>query len=95
MRKDGDEIHIDDSEASAGETSGRMRWVLGIGTALAIGLLTIIWMTGALTQGDVEEEATVTGEILSTDDEGDNTDSIIMEEGDSLDDTEEVGGNAQ
>ncbi|SMQ69770.1 hypothetical protein SAMN06297468_1956 [Altererythrobacter xiamenensis] len=95
MHKEGDEIHIDDDAASAGETSGRMRWVLGIGTALAIGLLTIIWMTGALTQGDVEEEATVTGEILSTDDEGDNTDSIIMEEGDSLDDTEEVGGNAQ
>ena len=95
MRKEGDEIHIDDSEASAGETSGRMRRVLAIGTLLAIGLLTIIWMTGALSQGDVEEEATVTGEILSTDDEGDNTDSIIMEEGDSLDETEEVGGNAQ
>ena len=95
MRKEGDEIHIDDNEASAGETSGRMRWVLGIGTVLAIGLLTIIWMTGALTQGDVEEEGTVTGAILSTDDEGDNTDSIIMEEGDSIDDTEEVGGNAQ
>ena len=95
MHKEGDEIHIDDNEASAGETSGRMRWVLAIGTVLAIGLLTIIWMTGALTQGDVEEEATVTGEILSTDDEGDNTDSIIMQEGDSLDEPEEVGGNAQ
>ena len=84
VHKQGDEIHVDDTEASAGETSGHMRWVLGIGLVLAIGLLTIIWVTGALTQGDVEEEATVTGEILSEQDEGDNTDSIIMEAGEEI-----------
>lgn len=89
MHKEGDEIHIEDDEAMAGETSGRMRWVLGVGLALAIGLLTIIWMTGALTQGDVEEEATVSGEIRSDLDEGDNTDSIIMEEGETVEGTAE------
>lgn len=84
MQTNNGEIHIDDTEASAGETSGHMRWVLGAGLALAIGLLTIIWITGALSQGDVEEEGTVTGATMSTQEEGDNTDSIIMQEGEEI-----------
>jgi hypothetical protein len=68
MEKQGQEIHVDEVEASAGETSGRVRWILAIGTILAIVLLTIIWVSGALSQGDIEEEATATGIIESTDD---------------------------
>lgn len=78
------EVHIEDTQAKAGETTGRMRWVLGIGLVLAIGLLTIIWVTGALSQGDVEEEATMTGETMSRMDDGNNTDSIIMQTGDDI-----------
>ena len=50
MHKEGKEIHVDTSEASAGETSGHMRWVLGIGLLLAIIILSLVWITGALTQ---------------------------------------------
>lgn len=74
-----DEIHISDTDANAGETSGHMRWVLGIGTLLAIVLLSIIWMTGAATQGDVEEEATATG-IEQSMDSSDSTDSIVSDQ---------------
>lgn len=53
------EIHIDDEEASGGSKEGVVRWVLLISTLAAIIILSVIWMTGALTQGDTEEEATV------------------------------------
>lgn len=53
------EIHIDDEEASGGSKEGVVRWVLLISLLAAIIILSIIWMTGALTQGDTEEEATV------------------------------------
>lgn len=54
--KQGDEVHIEDDDAMAGEKTGHMRWVLGISLLVAIGILSIIWITGALTQGDTEEE---------------------------------------
>ncbi|WP_114521675.1 hypothetical protein [Altererythrobacter sp. ZODW24] len=63
MEKHGDEVHIETDEARGGESQGTMRWVLGVGLFLAIALLSIIWITGALTQGDVESEATVSGKV--------------------------------
>lgn len=53
------EIHIDDEKASGGSKEGVVRWVLLISTLAAIIILSVILMTGALTQGDTEEEATV------------------------------------
>ncbi|RIV85724.1 hypothetical protein [Aurantiacibacter zhengii] len=53
------EIHIDDEKASGGSKEGVVRWVLLISLLAAIIILSVIWMTGALTQGDTEEEATV------------------------------------
>ena len=90
MEKQGDEIHVDDIEASAGETSGHMRWVLGIGLFLAIAILSVIWISGALTQGDVEEEATATGIVASTAEEGDSTDSIVSDRLDEMDTAQDV-----
>lgn len=90
MSTQGDEIHIEDTEAKAGETSGRMRLVLAFGLILAIVLLTIIWVTGALSQGEVEEEATVSGKIEAQADDGDTTDSIIMQEGDEIEGAPDV-----
>ena len=87
MHKEGSEIHIDDTDASGGTKTGRMRWVLGVGILLAIVLLSIIWITGALSQGDVEEEATVSGEIESTigaERDGDQTDSIVSQDADEI-----------
>ena len=86
MVDDNREIHIEDTAASGGSKEGVVRWVLLFGTLGAIVLLSIIWMTGALTQGDQEEEITATGNMEATsDDEGDGTDSIVGMEADDLD----------
>lgn len=49
MEKHGDEIHVNDTEASGGSKEGVVRWMLAIGLVLAIVLLSVIWITGALT----------------------------------------------
>lgn len=91
MHTEGDEVHVDETEASGGEKSGHMRWVLGIGLLLAIGLLSLIWITGALSQGDVEEEATMSGEYASTagaEEDDDGTDGVVTEAPDSMEPSE-------
>lgn len=80
MERRGDEVHVETTEASGGSKEGVVRWVLIIGTLLAIILLSAIWMTGAAFQDDVEEEATVSGIIASEEEEGDSTDSIVSDE---------------
>ena len=70
MHKEGDEIHIDEQEASGGSKEGVVRWIL------AVLLMSIVWIIPAMTQGDIEEEATVSGEISSMEG-GDDTDSIV------------------
>lgn len=77
MHKEGDEVHITDTEASGGSKEGVVRWILAGGLLLAIILMSIVWIIPAMTQGDVEEEATVSGEIQSMEEEGDGTDSIV------------------
>lgn len=54
---------IDEDDAKAGTKEGVVRWVLLISTGLAIIALTIIWVTGALSEGEVESEATASGRI--------------------------------
>ena len=66
---------------------GVVRWVLLGGLVLAVILLSVVWIIPAMTQGDVEEEATVSGEIQSMEDDGNSTDSIIGTETDLGDDT--------
>ncbi|EDL49247.1 hypothetical protein [Erythrobacter sp. SD-21] len=94
MHKEGDEIHVTDTEASGGSKEGVVRWVLLGGTLLVILLLSVTWITGALTQGDIEEEATVSGEIRSTEDDGDGTDSIIGTDADVGSTQTELGDTA-
>ncbi|SCY55808.1 hypothetical protein SAMN05660666_01994 [Novosphingobium aromaticivorans] len=48
MERHGEETHITTNEARGGDTYNIVRWVLAIGLFLAIGALTIIWVTGAL-----------------------------------------------
>lgn len=55
------QTRIDEADASAGSKSGVVRWVLGISLSLAIVAMTIIWVTGALTQDSVESAGTATG----------------------------------
>ena len=77
MHKEGDEVHVTDTEASGGSKEGVVRWILLGGTLLAILLLSVTWIVPAMMEGDVEEEATVSGEIRSMEDDGDDTDSIL------------------
>ncbi len=48
MENRGGEIHVETDEARGGSTPHIVRWVLIISTFLAIALLSIIWITGAL-----------------------------------------------
>lgn len=82
MHKDGEEIHVDDTEASGGSKEGVVRWVLAGGLLLAIILLSVTWIIPALSTGDIEEEGTVSGQISSMEDDGDDTDSIVTDLGD-------------
>ncbi len=70
MEKRGDEIHVDEVEASGGSKEGVVRYVLVISLFLAIAFLSIIWITGALTQGEAEEHASVSREMNAAEREG-------------------------
>ena len=63
------DIHLDKTDARAGSNEGVVRWVLIISLSLAIIALTIIWVTGALSQDPVESEGTATGRIEAAEDE--------------------------
>lgn len=77
MHTEGEEIHVSDTEASGGSKEGVVRWVLIAGTLLAIILLSLIWIIPAMTQGDIEEEASVSEKIDTMEDGGQDVDSII------------------
>lgn len=57
------ETHIDQTDAKGGSREGVVRWVLLISLSLAIVAMTVIWVTGALTQDNVESQGTATGRI--------------------------------
>lgn len=48
MKREGDEVHLSEQEASGGERPHTVRWVLGISLTLAVGLLSAVWIMGAL-----------------------------------------------
>ena len=73
------EVHIEDDDASAGEKSGHMRWVLGVSLVLVVVLLSAVWMFGAATQGDDEDEVSVSNKINEAGD-AEATDGIITDE---------------
>jgi hypothetical protein len=57
------ETQIDQTDAKGGSREGVVRWVLLISLSLAIVAMTVIWVTGALTQDNVESQGTATGRI--------------------------------
>ncbi len=82
--KDG-KIHIEDEDAMGGETSGRVRYILGFSLLGALVLLSIIWISGALSQGPDESKGTLTERITTQDEmqtEGSDTDAVLLEESD-------------
>ncbi len=61
MERQGDEVHLETDEARAASSPNIVRWVLAISLFAAIALLSVIWITGAATQGAVEGEGTADG----------------------------------
>lgn len=87
MDKHDGHVHLDGEQASGGRQEGVVRWILLGGLVLAIILLSVTWIVPAMMQGDVEEEATVSGEIQSMENDGSTTDSIVTDLGDDTDAT--------
>lgn len=56
MHKDGESVHVSEEEASGGSKEGVVRWVLIIGTLLAIVALSAIWITGAASNTDPDAD---------------------------------------
>ena len=80
MHKQGEEVHVTDTEASGGSKEGVVRWVLAGGLLLAILLLSVTWIVPALSTGDVEEEglSEIEGIIIG------RTNMPVVNEGDAL-----------
>lgn len=45
--KDG-RVHIEDDDARAAQTTGHLRWILGIGLVAAIIAMSVVWIIPAL-----------------------------------------------
>ncbi len=63
MHKEGEEIHVETDEVRGGSSSGVVRWVLLIGLVVAIILLSITWMTGAVVSTNDEPAGDVSGQV--------------------------------
>lgn len=61
MASDPDEVHLETDAARAGSTPNVVRWILAISLLAVIVLLSIVWITGALTQSDIEQETAASG----------------------------------
>jgi hypothetical protein len=57
MYKQGDEIHLDDIEASGGSKEGVVRWVLAGGLLLAVALMSLVWIIPAINGSGNEHSA--------------------------------------
>ena len=87
MVDDRNEVHAETDAARAGSTPHIVRWVLAISLFAAIALLSIIWITGAASQNDEEQNVEVSTryqEVQEEADRGDDTDSIVGENADEI-----------
>ena len=64
MERQGDEVHVETTEARGGSTPHIVRYVLVISLLLAIGALTLIWVTGAVTSDQPERNGEVSGQAV-------------------------------
>lgn len=77
MTKPDPRTRIDETDAKGGSNEGVVRWVLAISLALAIGALTIVWVTGALTQNADESQMNVARKSAAGGDAATSKDSSI------------------
>jgi len=73
---------IDETDAKAGSKEGVVRWVLLVSLGLAIIALTLIWVTGALTQGRVESQENVQRQNQAIADQAEADRQDLAEQGD-------------
>ena len=69
-------IHIEDDDARAAETTGVLRWILGVSLVLAIIAMSAVWIIPALMEGDVETAASAPERVEEMRDEGVPADAI-------------------
>ena len=95
MVNDRNEIHSETDAARAGSTPHIVRWILAISLLAAIVLLSIIWITGAATQSDFEDEASVTARAADQPGSSEDTDSIVGQDADEIDAVEPGDATAE
>ena len=49
MEREGDEVHVTETEASGGSRPHIVRYVLGISLLLVVALMSLIWIIGSMT----------------------------------------------
>ena len=62
MERQGDEVHIETNEARGGSTPHIVRYVLVISMVLAIAAMTFIWVRGAATTAQADQNGPVSGQ---------------------------------
>jgi hypothetical protein len=62
MERQGDEVHIETDEARGASTPHIVRYVLVISLLLAIGALSLIWIIGAATSDQPQDNNTISGQ---------------------------------
>ncbi len=62
MQRHGEEVDLTTDEARGGSTPHIVRYVLLISLFLAAAVMTIVWVTGALSSDQVEENGVVTNQ---------------------------------
>lgn len=67
MQRDAGEIHIDETAARAGSTPHIVRYVLIVSTVLAILALSAVWISGALSTTETQENIVAEQPAVRTD----------------------------
>ncbi len=64
MKRQGEEVHLDTTEARSGDTPHVVRYVLIFGLLLAILALSAIWITGAVTSPQGKRTGAVVNQAI-------------------------------
>ena len=62
MERQGDEVHIETNEARGGSTPHIVRYVLIISLLLAVGAMSLIWIMGAASTPQADQNGPVSGQ---------------------------------
>ena len=79
-----EEVHVETTEASGGSREGVVRWVLIIGTLLAVVLLGSVFLFGAGSQTEAESEISVSNDIANAEDDSSDTDGVLIDDADTI-----------